>query len=595
MVGKLNKLLVLLCILVIPVIVQAAQVSLTVSVDKIEATVNDTIVLTISVEGTRSAPRPVVPAVNGLNIQYSGSSSEVKIINSAMSSRVRHNYIIFPEKEGSFTVGPAYIDYKGQRIRSKPVRLKILSVESQPQGAKPLFLKAKVSNTTPYYNEQVLYTLQFGRMVDVTNASLDGLQFQDFWVEDLGEQKQYRRLIGGQNYIITEIKKALFPTKAGKLTIDPATIRCEVILKTNNRRSRGRSFNNFFGDSFFSHRTKSQILHSEPIELKVKPLPAQGKPPNFYPLVGQLGLKGSSSKHTLEVGDSTTLTIEVSGNVNIRDAQLLNPANLADFKIYDDKPSIDIIREIDGVIGYKIFKKAIVPQKAGRLTIPSFEVPYFDPKTATYKLARSPAVNLKVSPAAEKEYLHEAILPKGLMQKEAIKILGSDILPVYTGTEALIFNRLKRQDYIIYLTVFMLPGLVFLVVFSIKLRQVRHEKDTSLLKKKNAYKKAVKNLGVTSSILKKGQETEFYAEISRIIKEYLGDKFNLPGAALTPQEAEAKLRAASQNGDIIERLKCLMHHLESCQFGSMTTEQAQCHTVLKDTKHILKQLEKTLG
>jgi hypothetical protein len=596
MIRELKRLLILWGVLALPIVAQAAKVSLRATVDKTEASTEDAIVLTVSVEGTQSAPRPVLPAVEGFNIQYSGSSSEVRIVNGVMSSRIKHNYILFPLREGDFSIGPAYIDYEGQRIESQPIRLKILSAQAQPQENKPLFLKARVSNETPYYNEQVVYTLQFGRMVDLASASLDAPEFKDVWIEDLGEQKQYQRVIGGHTYLITEIKKALFLAKTGKITIGPATIRCEVVLKSRRHRSPfgDRLFDDFFSDAFGVHQTKTRILHSQPIELIVKPLPEQGKPPNFHPLVGQLELKTSSSKRILEVGDSTTLTLEVTGNVNIRDAQLINPSRLEDFKVYDDKPTLDITHQGDTVIGRKIFKKALVPQRAGQLKVPRFEIPYFDPETATYKVARSPVINLQVSPAAEKEKLHEVAATKVFTQKESIKLLGSDILPIYTDTEALRDNSLDRRDYIIYGAVFLLPGLAFLTLFSIRMRQLRHENDASLLRRKNAYKKAMKNLDTASSVLKDGNQSGFYAGVSKAIKEYLGDKLNLSGAALTPQEAEAKLETAGLNAELIERVKELMQQCESCQFGSMSTGQTECQAVFKDSKQILKQLEKVL-
>jgi hypothetical protein len=586
----------ILSLLLFPQILRAAQVKLNASVDKTEATTEDAILLTVSVEGTQSAPQPVVPDTDGLNIQYSGSSSEVKIINGAMSSSLKYNFVVFPVRKGTFTLGPAYIDFEGQRINSQPITLKILAANETPQAAQPLFLKTWVSNLTPYYNEQILFTLQFGRAVEIAGANLDAPQFKDFWIENLGDQKQYRRIIGGHNFVVTEIKKALFPAKTGKLTIDPATIRCEVVYQSQQRRNRfgDHFFDDFFSNSFFNRQTKTKLLHSEPIELTVKPLPKPGQPPNFYPLVGQLTLKANLSKPAIEAGDSTTLTLDVTGNANIRDAQLIDPPHLEDFKIYDDKPDINIIPQQDMIIGQKTFKKAFVPQKAGRLKIPGFDIPYFDPKTATYKIARSPMIDLDVSPASEKEKLNEVTQPSTLFKKEAIKILGRDILPIYTETQALKDNSFTRLSYIIYISGFMLPALAFLMLFLFKLHSLKQKKDADILRRRNAYKQAMKKLSAASRLLKEGQQSKFYAEISRTLKEYLGDKFNLPGAALTPQEAESRLKASSQNGKLIECFKDLMQHCESCQFGSRSTQETECQTIYNDTKQLLKQLDKAL-
>ncbi len=574
--------------------VSAADIRLSASIDKNKGTVEDTFLLTITVSGTRSASRPVVPPVDGLNIQYTGSSSQVKIINSSMTSSVSYNFVIFPVRVGDFTIGPAYMDHSGKRIKTQPVKIKVVSPKEQYHEDEALFFKAQISNPNPYYNQQIIYTLLFGRRVEIAGAKLDDVQFKDFWVEELDKQNQYYQVIGGEKYKITEVKMALFPSKEGKLTIEPAALRCEVVVKSSRRRP--HLFNDFFDDPFFSRkRTTVKILRSNPLEINVKPLPEIGKPQDFYPLVGKIKLNTDISKTNLKQGESTTITLEIIGDANIRDARLSLPDNLDNFKIYDDKPIVNILEKENIVIGQKTFKKAIVPQASGSINLPDFKVAYFDPQDKKYKFAKTPAIKLNVTKSKEEEKLHSIGLSAGpAVEKENIKVLAHDIIPIYTELNALEDQSVKGRESILYVVLFLAPGILFLIVCSLKWYKGKQVAQSDLLRRKNAYKNAVKSFKGLDLLLKDNKCAEFYAQLANITKQYLGDKLGLAGMSLTPQEIQAKLKAANLPQDIISNIGKLMQECEFCQFASNKSNQNECKTVYKNMSNLLKQLDNLL-
>ena len=52
----------------------------------------------------RNADAPQIPAVNGLEIQPIGQSSQIQIINGAMSANVNYTYVVMPTRPGNFTI-----------------------------------------------------------------------------------------------------------------------------------------------------------------------------------------------------------------------------------------------------------------------------------------------------------------------------------------------------------------------------------------------------------------------------------------------------------------------------------------------------------
>ncbi|GIS84021.1 MAG: hypothetical protein CM1200mP16_03210 [Nitrospina sp.] len=79
-------------------------------------------------------------------------------------------------------------------------------------------------------------------------------------------------------------------------------------------------------------------------------------------------------KKNLEVGDTTTLTVTVSGKGNIRGILLPEPDLKNLFKVYPDQPETHQTETGNQIAGKKIFKFALVPLKPGLTNLPIFSL-----------------------------------------------------------------------------------------------------------------------------------------------------------------------------------------------------------------------------
>jgi hypothetical protein len=543
-----------------------AQISVGVTVDKQNLSLEDNVYLSVTVSGTRSAAsEPVVYGGDDFRVVYNGSSSSVSIINGAISSSIDFNYVLVPKKTGTFNIPPVTFRHNDKVYKTKPIKL-VVTKPLKKKDAKDIFIEAKVSNAAPYINEQIIFTFKFYSSIQVINATFDSPKFDNFIVEDLGDTKSYQKVINGTRYTINEVKYALFPLKSGEHIIPAVNARADVIYKKKGSK---RGINRFFGDPFFrgGDETKTKYLQTKEIKLNVKPLPAaKGKDVPFSNLIGDFKIDASLGKKTLSVGDSTTLTVTVYGYGNIKDGVFPAISDYEDFKVYDDKPVEDIKVTKGGIFGSIALKKAFIPLKEGEMSIPAVRFSYFDTQKGDYVILSTPEYALDVKPSLEKEKLNLVEMVGKTTTKEAVKIIGMDILPVITSLDTLTDEDFQIISAVNALAV-VLPGFVYLgFVFYVK-RKLKYKADESLLKKKRAFKKFVRSKSDINKLIK-NDSNDFYNALLNSFKIYIGDKFNIIGIAMTSKELGVILTGEKLKRDVVASIEDAMEKLERAQFAS---------------------------
>lgn len=590
--NRIATISIVLILIIISSVASAGTASLSITVDKEIATLEDVINLTISVIG--NGGEPTLPALPSFELIRQGSASRVQIINGQMSAHVDYNYLLYPKQEGVFIIGPATLDYKGSKLTSNTVKITVRKAVARPAETsdKEVFVIAEVDNTNPYVNQQIIYTLKFYRRINVANARLaESPSFEGFIVVPLEKQKEYQTVINGQQFLVSEIKQALFPAQAGTLTISPSTLQCDVVVK---RQRRGGVFNDpFFDDSFFGFaQTEPKILRTSPIEILVKPLPEEGKPSDYTNLVGNFHATAEISKQRLEVGESATLTLTLTGTGNLKGSSDIKLENLAGFKVYDDKPSFEQ-HVIDGQIGGTvIIKKALVPLQEGTHQIPPIAVSYFNPQSGRYETARTQPHTLEVLPAQEKEKLQvaESALP-GVARQE-IKIISKDILPIHTSVEVLTPVNLLLFNWITALLI-LFPIISFCCCYLIKHRKGKSVTETGLVRRKTALKDFNRKLAVIKKSIAQ-DDLSFYRDAGKAIRDFIGDILNVSGSALTCAEIEQKLMDSRVELDTIDKFKNTFEKIETAQFASERYSRHEREEILSSLQRAAKEIDKKM-
>jgi hypothetical protein len=237
-------------------------------------------------------------------------------------------------------------------------------------------------------------------------------------------------------------------------------------------------------------------------------------------------------------------------------------------------------------------KKALVPLTAGTLRVPAVSVAYFNPATGAYEQASAGPHALEVLPSAEKEKLGAVEGPGPAGPKEEVKVLGKDILEVRSSLDAL--HPYRPVPAWLFAVCFLAPMIGFLGIHASRRVREGRASDPGLARSRNAYRNFKKLLPEVKQTLK-GSDIRFYQRASRALKDFLGDKLNTSGGALTAAELEARLLPYRVPADTVQSIKGLLEFLDAGQFGYKQHAAQEREAVLKSMKRVAAVLDRKVG
>ena len=565
----------------------AEDIQVLATVDRNQITLEDSLQLSITIHGTQNTSPPELPSLPDFRITSSGTSSSTQIVNFKRSISITHKYRLTPMNTGQFKIGSARIRANGKIYATQPIKVAVKKTTIQNQSAgKPVFIETNVSKKTAYVGEQLIYSFKLFHRVEAKNLDLS-MPFgaSHFQKEELGKAKSYQNLINGIQYQVQEISVALFPIKQGKAEIPPAMLDMDIYHRTRSNR-RG-----FFNDPFFGQgiRAEHKVLRSKPLFVEILALPEKDKPVDFKNIIGQFNIQANLGKKDLEVGDTTTLTITVSGKGNIRGVSFPEPDLNRQFKVYPDQPEFKQTVAANQITGQKIFKFALVPLQSGTVTLPALTLAYFDPEAKDYRQVKTRPINLIVYPSSAEETLNhvQSNSINNTITKPEIEILAEDILPIHTQLNN--FQNVNTEIGTSTLIGFVSPALLFVMAAFFIRQQKRLTTDVAFYRNQKAYKTAsqkLENLARSQN----SESKEFVSELSEILREYIGDKLNMQGKAITAAEVENKLKESNYQANAANNTRKLLERCEVLQYAPISSGNNL--ELLNEFKDIIKILEK---
>jgi len=569
-----------------------ADLRVDISADRDNVRLGEQVRVVISVQGAENTAEPDFPESEAYKAFYRGRSSRFEVVNGRFNSSLDFTYTLLPLREGTITIPSITVRAGKETQHTDPLTITVSSGAQSPdasQSDRVLFATAEVDDLEPFVNQQIIYILRLFRRVQIQGASMEPLEFDGIHMEKLGKEREYRQVMDGVNYTVTELRYALFPQRSGVLSIPPARLQCQVM----HQRTRGRSrLDSFFDDPFFGGfgRTeiKTEFVSTQPIRIHVKPMPPIGDPGLATPLVGSFSVTAQVSANELNVGDSATLTISVMGKGNVHDIPEPALPDLPEFKMYEDKPSLDITTNDDGISGVKTFKMALVPTTPGEYRFPPIRITFLDPDIGAYRSASAPSFPLRVLPGSEDERLHLVGGDSPALKKEEIRLLGRDILPAKTSLDSLRDQSVSWGNPLLLLMV-ILPPLAYCAFFGWERKRRHIATDQAYYRRKNAYKEWKRNRrGIHPHA---GNDPQaFYTQCLRGLRQFLGDRLGVDGQTLTPQEINLKLENTRIPDHTGTRLNAILQTLEQGAFGSLRQESEERKALFNELDTIVKQV-----
>lgn len=590
----------------------AQDLTVTSTVDRNRIALNETVTLTVSVASQEMNLniQPEIPAIDGLTrTTGSQTSTNISIVNGKITSSRTYTYTLVPNKTGQHTIPPVVIRYKGREYAARPIQIEVTDAASppaatpqpQPQTPAPqqqdlrqqIFLRAIPEKRNGYVNEGITITYKLYTQLEVTQYGIAQLpSHTGFWVEEYDMPAQpsiTTEVVNGIGYQVATLRKIeVFPVRPGALTIDPLVINTDVRLR--NQRNPRDIFDRFFDDSFFFGKVVRQRISSGSVKLNIQALPSAGKPAYFSKLVGDFQFKASIDKAGLSTDEAVTLTLQYTGTGNIRLLEAPVISASGDFEQYDPKINEIVHTNRGKISGTKTFEYVLIPRFAGEQRIEPITFTYFNPQQKTYRTQQSPAFTIQVRQGKQLA----GSIPANLSREE-VRLIGEDLRFIKMASPHWLIASHPFFYQLWFVVLLMIPAAAAGSSVLLRRHRDRLATDTGYARNRRANQAANKRLKDAAHLMKSNDAEAFYGSVSKALRGYVADKFNLSEAGLMSDEFTALFRDRDVNPETVSQLKSI---LDQCDFSRFTpAQQAEMDmpNVYTQAKQLIITLEKSLN
>jgi hypothetical protein len=462
-----------------------------------------------------------------------------------------------PRRAGALTIPPFVVTVGGAEHATAPIAVKVLPAGSRPRPApaapppppgaawrgweRDLRLEVQLDRRSPWLGQQVVASIYVVSPVGLLRV--DGFRppaFDGFWSEPLEAPQRLepeRRVVDGiplHAFLLQRV--ALFPTRSGKLRIEPFQADVTVQLLTGNR-------------LFDPFRSVEQVhRRSAPVELDVRPLPPG--PPNGFESVdvgAGLTLELTPSERTIPANEPLGLRVTVRGEGNVRAWSLPALPPVAGTRRYDPTSSEALKRDGGRVAGSRTVETLVVAERPGELVIPSLAWPWFDVRSGRYQIARSAELRIPVTG------------PEG-PSASATAGAALELRPIRSG-DALHPRAPPPWRRPLFALLLLLPPGGFAGLLATERLRERARLDAPARRVRGALAAARRRLAAAERRLRAGDAAGFVGELERALTGYAADKLGRPVAGLT---REALASALAEGGAHAPALRALLGTLDAC-------------------------------
>lgn len=367
--------------------------NITVQLDRDPVTIDESFKIIFEADDKISINPDFSPLQQDFEILSRSQVSSMKYANGNYRKKTRWNLLVMAKRSGTLTIPSVTI---GNDVSpSITITVNESSRNNDANKDAELFIEVEATPSTAYVQQQIIYSVRFFRAVSINAASMSEPSISDAEVviEKLGDDTSYETYRNGRRYVVIERKYALFPQQSGSITIEPITLDAQVAISSR------RAFDPF------GQNSTTKRLKSDNITLNIEPIPAT--------MHGNIWLPSSDLKMTENwsqqppefiVGEpiTRTLTLKAEG---LTAAQLpsLAMTDTQDFKTYPDQPRMNDKRGSRGISGTRQEKIALIPTRAGQLTLPAIEINWWNINSNKLETITLPARSIQVQPSANSQ------------------------------------------------------------------------------------------------------------------------------------------------------------------------------------------------
>ena len=550
-------------------------------VNRHEVPVGQDVVLTVSVQGGSGWSADFqLPKIAGVVIYAGGTNQSISMINGRTQASVTRTYYLRAGAVRDYTIGPVTVSGGGQTCRTDPIAIKVLpstahgnippvdSGNRQPppsgdssgerlttssSAGRDLFVSLEVDHDDAWVGQQIVLRFRYWRRTQPwANPTYEPPRTEGFWREDLGSERNYRENVGGRIYNVTELRYALFPTRAGRLVIEPAQL----------------VFAEDVFDRFFSSRLRPRgprVLRTDSLIITVKNLP-EPKPENFSSIVGsRLDLSIEADRDSVPRGEAVGLKIQLGTDGFLKGFAGLPIPEPPAATMYDAAENLEVGVVEGRLQGKYTTEKVVLPDEVGLMTIPPLAVPWFDTRRGSFRVARTAALTVVVAPSDLPQVGSET---SGFLRSELAR-LGQDLAFIHPAGAQLSRRTGPLVDRVAWWSSLLLPLLLLVVWRWIVNRAISDRRDPVGVKRRRAQRVALRGLRKADREQDPVLRLGLYAQA---VQGFVGDSLGISATAVGRAEV---LEFADRLGkpDLGSRLAEILAACDAVRFGGGVQHQ----------------------
>jgi len=369
-----------------------AAASATATFDRSIVESGETVRLNVTLEGEQPTEVPRVPNLPLVQtIQYLGPRQMTQIINGVSSFQVVFQFQLQTRGEGELTLPSLSIATRGGTFQTQPVSCRVTPKEAKKERVS---LKIVTPREECYVGETLPYDLQLYSSVNLNQIAPPKMSFDGFVTGQETPPSNTQTVRDGQAYIVLSYRQTATPTKEGVLSLGPATQ--EYVLEVNRGRRPRSLLDDFFGGGAELERGMAEAPARQ---IRVKPLPAQGRPAGFSGAIGRFSVKTSVSRTNVAAGEAITVKWSVYGTGSFNSVPSPRLIPVEGLKTY---PGTNGFASEDplGLSGTKTFESMVVLDSPAIKALTFEPYSFFDPETGRYSTVTPRPIAVTVRPEA---------------------------------------------------------------------------------------------------------------------------------------------------------------------------------------------------
>jgi len=430
---------------------------------------------------------------------------------------------------------------------------------SLPKGAElkaggAAFVRLVIPTRDIYVGESVPVDIEVGLRPGIV-TSLNGLPTVtggDFTLNNLSRQPERRdEIYGGNPFLLMTWHSVLAAVRPGDFALSveaPMSVKINT-LSTEEISIAARMGAPFLQSLYASIRPKEMTVSSPTSNLKVLPLPAEGRPTDFTGAVGNFQVSSDIAPAHPAAGDPLTLRLHVTGTGNFDRVDSPMFSQLEHWKTYPPKSSFTKSDAV-GYKGEKVFEQPLITAQSGEQTIPGLAFSYFNPTTRRYERAQTQplkvAIGASLASSSPGSLAEATTLRRGL-RPDHPRSSGyvTDLKPLYFEPAFLVA-----------------PATLALILaggwFVVRPNPARVNAQAN-----------ARLLAQLSAAAKSGDTATFFEIARETLVQTFATRWGIPRDQITPSEFPARLGSASAE---FERLWSLADEALYSNYGPGTTD-----------------------